>query len=356
MTPHKTSDRKTIFVTGGSGFIGSNFILHVLSKYEEYHIVNLDKLTYAAVKDFEMEAGRFPNYTFLRGSIENRELVEFIFSTYDIRGVIHFAAESHVDNSISNPAVFMETNILGTFTLLNAALKHWMDGPGKVKPGYEQCRFHHISTDEVYGALGEIGKFTEESSYAPNSPYSASKASSDMIVRSFNRTYGLNTVITNCSNNYGPRQHDEKFIPTVIRSALNGKKIPIYGNGQNVRDWLHVQDHAEAIDHVFHKGLSGETYNVGSDNEWNNVQLAKQICDILDELARHVLTDAGLDSFSELIEFVEDRPGHDWRYAIDSSKLEKELGWSPRIAFQDGLRQTIEWYKKKYEVQPIAIS
>ncbi|MCZ8513169.1 dTDP-glucose 4,6-dehydratase [Paenibacillus filicis] len=349
MTLQKTSDKKAILVTGGSGFIGSNFILHVLSKYDGYHIVNLDKLTYASVKDFGIEAGRFPNYTFLRGVIENKELVDFVFSTFDIRGVIHFAAESHVDNSIANPAVFMETNILGTFTLLNAALNHWMGGPGKVKPGYEECRFHHVSTDEVYGALGETGKFTEESSYAPNSPYSASKASSDMIVRSFNRTYGLNTVITNCSNNYGPRQHDEKFIPTIIRSALNVKKIPIYGNGQNVRDWLHVQDHAEAIDLVFHRGVSGETYNVGSDNEWNNIQLAEQICAILDDLAPETLREAGLNSFSELMEFVKDRPGHDWRYAIDSSKLQNEMGWRPRIAFQDGLRQTIEWYKTRYQ-------
>lgn len=254
-----------------------------------------------------------------------------------------------MDHSISNPGVFVQTNIVGTFTLLNAAVRHWMDGPGEVKPGYEECRFHHISTDEVYGALGETGKFSEESKYAPNSPYSASKASSDMLVRSFNRTYGLNAVITNCSNNYGPRQHDEKLIPTVIRSALHLKSIPIYGNGRNVRDWLHVQDHVEAIDLVYHSGTTGETYNVGSDNERNNLSLALEICAILDELAPDQLREAGLNSYSELIQFVNDRPGHDWRYAIDCSKMYKELGWEANIPFGSGLRQTIEWYRELYQ-------
>ncbi|BFT74205.1 dTDP-glucose 4,6-dehydratase [Paenibacillus sp. P36] len=338
-----------ILVTGGSGFIGSNFILHMLSKYPDYEIVNLDKLTYAASEDFNEQVEKFPHYTFLHGSIENQELVDFIFTAYNIRGVVHFAAESHVDNSISNPGVFVQTNIVGTFTLLNAAMRHWMEGPGAVKPGYEDCRFHHISTDEVYGALGETGKFSEESKYAPNSPYSASKASSDLLVRSFNRTYGLNAVITNCSNNYGPRQHDEKLIPTVIRSALQLRPIPIYGNGRNVRDWLHVQDHVEAIDLVYHNGINGETYNVGSDNERNNLSLALEICAILDELASERLREAGLSSYSELIQFVHDRPGHDWRYAIDCSKMYQELGWKASIPFGSGLRQTIEWYRELYQ-------
>jgi dTDP-glucose 4,6-dehydratase len=349
MTLAHTMNQNAILVTGGSGFIGSNFILHMLSKHPDYEIVNLDKLTYAASEDFNEQVRKFPNYTFLHGSIENQEMVHYIFSTYNIRGVIHFAAESHVDNSISNPGVFVQTNIVGTFTLLHAAMQHWMKGPGEVKPGYEECRFHHISTDEVYGALGETGKFSEESKYAPNSPYSASKASSDLLVRSFNRTYGLNAVITNCSNNYGPRQHDEKLIPTVIRSALHLKPIPIYGNGHNVRDWLHVQDHVEAIDIVYHSGTNGETYNVGSDNERNNLSLALEICAILDELAADRLRESGLSSYSELIQFVHDRPGHDWRYAIDCSKMYKELGWKANIPFDLGLRQTIEWYRELYQ-------
>ncbi|MBP1965617.1 dTDP-glucose 4,6-dehydratase [Paenibacillus aceris] len=353
MTSTHTINRKPILVTGGSGFIGSNFILHILSKYPDYEIVNLDKLTYAAAQDFNEQAGQFPQYTFLQGSIENQELVNFIFAEYNIRGVIHFAAESHVDNSISNPGVFVQTNIVGTSTLLNAAVTHWMDGPGRVKLGYEECRFHHISTDEVYGALGETGKFSEESKYAPNSPYSASKASSDLLVRSFNRTYGLNVVITNCSNNYGPRQHDEKLIPTIIRSALQLKPIPIYGNGCNVRDWLHVQDHAEAIDLVYHRGTNGETYNVGSDNEWNNLNLALEICTILDELATEQLREAGLTNYSELIQFVNDRPGHDWRYAIDTTKINKELSWKAGTPFRTGLRQTIEWYREMYQPKQI---
>jgi dTDP-glucose 4,6-dehydratase len=351
MTVQLTSDKTSILVTGGAGFIGSNFILDFLAKYDCYHIVNLDKLTYAAAVDFEVEMRHSRNYTFIRGGIENRELVEYIFSAFDIKGVINFAAESHVDNSIAKPAVFMETNILGTFTLLDVALKHWMDRAGRVKPGYESCRFLHISTDEVYGALGDTGKFTEESRYAPNSPYSASKASSDMIVRSFGRTYGLNVVTTNCSDNYGPRQHVEKFIPTVIRSALSVQKIPIYGNGRNVRDWLHVKDHCDALDLAFHRGLSGETYNIGSDNEWSNIDLALKICGILDELAEDVLWNAKVENFAQLIQFVEDRPGHDWRYAIDSTKFRKQTGWSPKIRFEDGLRQTVEWYMERYKTQ-----
>lgn len=338
-----------ILVTGGAGFIGSNFILHFLEKYPNYHIVNLDKLTYAATNDLEKETRRFNNYTFIQGDIGNRELVNHIFHTYDIKGVINFAAESHVDNSIAQPDIFMKTNIMGSFNLLDIASKYWIDGAGVLKQGYESCRFHHISTDEVYGALGETGTFTEESSYAPNSPYSASKASSDMIVRSFGKTYGLNVVTTNCSNNYGPRQHVEKLIPTVISSALSGKNISIYGDGKNVRDWLHVQDHVDAIDLVFHKGTSGEIYNIGSDNEWSNIKLVEKICRILDEKAKDLLLDFKLESFTQLIHFVKDRPGHDWRYAIDSTKVRKQIDWSAKIEFEDGLSQTVEWYMERFK-------
>ncbi|WP_328803025.1 dTDP-glucose 4,6-dehydratase [Paenibacillus sp. An7] len=347
MINEEASSMTTLLVTGGSGFIGSNFILHMLSTRPDYRIVNLDKLTYATSPEFDQETAIFPHYSFVHGSIENQELVDFIFKKYDIRGVIHFAAESHVDNSIENPGVFVQTNIVGTFTLLNAALRYWMDGPGKVKESYESCRFHHISTDEVYGTLENEGKFTEESNYAPNSPYSASKASSDLIVRSFQRTYGLNVVITNCSNNYGPRQHKEKLIPTIILSALQHKPIPIYGTGRNVRDWLHVQDHVEAIQLVFHNGTVGETYNIGSDNEWTNLELAQEICTILDEQEPLQSKESGLSSYSELIQFVEDRPGHDWRYAIDNSKIHTELGWQAHIPFRVGLKQTIDWYRTK---------
>lgn len=342
------SSMTTLLVTGGSGFIGSNFILHMLSTRPDYRIINLDKLTYASSQELIQETALFPQYSFVHGSIENQELVDFIFWKYDIRGVIHFAAESHVDNSIENPGVFVQSNIVGTFTLLNAAQRYWMDGAWKVREGYKSCRFQHISTDEVYGTLENKGKFTEESNYAPNSPYSASKASSDLIARSFQRTYGLNVVITNCSNNYGPRQHKEKLIPTIIRSALQHKPIPIYGTGCNVRDWLHVQDHVEAIDLVFHNGSVGETYNIGSDNEWTNLELAHEICTILDEQDSIHLKELGLSSYSELIQLVEDRPGHDWRYAIDCSKIHNELGWQARIPFRVGLKQTIDWYRVKF--------
>lgn len=334
---------KSMLITGGSGFIGSNFVQYFLKKYANYHIVNLDKLTYAA-QEFTNELRNPKHYTFIKGSIENRELVEHIFKEYDIQGVINFAAESHVDNSISNPEVFMVSNIMGTFNLLDTAYKYWMDDVNEVKPGYETSRFHQISTDEVYGSLTETGSFTEESNYTPNSPYSASKASSDLIVRSYFKTYGLNVVTTNCSNNYGPRQNKEKLIPTVIRSALAGKQIPVYGDGKNIRDWLHVQDHVMAIDLAFHQGKSGETYNIGSDNEWSNLELVQAICTLLDEKAKDKLRDYELDSFHHLIEFVKDRPGHDWRYAIDSSKMREHLGWSATIQFKEGLSQTIDWY------------
>ncbi|GIM45644.1 dTDP-glucose 4,6-dehydratase [Collibacillus ludicampi] len=338
-------NQTTILITGGAGFIGSNFILYFLETYPKYRIVNLDKLTYAGNLDNLREVEHHPRYTFVQGDICDRELVESLFREHDIRGVIHFAAESHVDNSIKEPDIFVRTNVHGTFTLLDVAKAHWLEAPHKLKRGYENCRFHHISTDEVYGTLGETGYFTEETPYAPNSPYSASKASSDLFVRSYFHTYGLPVVTTNCSNNYGPKQHPEKLIPTIIRKALAGEPIPIYGNGQNVRDWLYVLDHCRAVDIVFHQGRVGETYNIGGRNERRNIDIATKICAILDEIALEHRPSAHA-SYRDLIQFVTDRPGHDWRYAIDPAKIERELGWRAEVTFEDGLRKTVEWYLK----------
>ena len=307
-----------------------------------------------------------PRYKFIKGDICNRELVEFIFNEYDIQGVIHFAAESHVDNSIKNPGVFVQTNVNGTFTLIDVAYKYWMNKPFDYKENYNNSRFHHISTDEVYGTLSldPTDLFTETTPYAPNSPYSASKASSDMIIRAYNETYGLNAVITNCSNNYGPKQHDEKLIPTIIRNALLGNPIPIYGDGKNIRDWLYVLDHCKGIDLVYHNGKTGETYNIGGRNERTNLQIVDRICQILDE--KVPLSEMGLQShqkaedkssvpniksYKELITFVEDRAGHDRRYAIDASKLENELGWKADENFDTGIVKTIEWYLNKYGIE-----
>ncbi len=337
-------NNKTILVTGCAGFIGSNFVPYFLEQYAEYNIINLDLLTYAGDLENLKECENNPRYKFIKGDICNRELVEFIFSEYDIQGVIHLAAESHVDNSIKNPDIFIKTNVNGTFTLVDVAYKYWMDKPFNFKEEYQDCRFHHISTDEVYGTLGETGLFTETTSYAPNSPYSASKASSDMIIRSYVETFGMNCVITNCSNNYGPKQHDEKLIPTIIRNALKGNPIPIYGDGKNIRDWLYVLDHCKGIDLVFHKGLKGETYNIGGRNERTNLQIVNRICEILDEKLPKE------NSYKELITFVEDRAGHDRRYAIDASKFENELGWKADENFDTGIVKTIEWYLKKYKV------
>ena len=333
---------KRVLVTGGAGFIGSNFIPYFLEKYKKYNLINLDLLTYAGDLNNLTEVENHPRYKFIQGNICNRELVEFIFKEYDIQGVIHFAAESHVDNSIKNPSVFIQTNVNGTFTLIDVAYKYWMEKPFTYKEKYNGCRFHHISTDEVYGTLGKIGLFTEKTPYAPNSSYSASKASSDMIVRSYQETYGLNTVITNCSNNYGPKQHNEKLIPTIIRKALAKEPIPIYGDGKNIRDWLYVLDHCKGIDLVYHTGKEGNVYNIGGRNERTNLQIAHTICSILDE---KVPTDR---SYKELITFVEDRAGHDRRYAIDATKLENELGWRADENFDSGILKTIEWYLEKY--------
>lgn len=331
-----------LLITGGSGFIGSNFIPYYLSKSKDVYIVNLDLLTYAGDSNNVSEVENHPQYKFVKGDICNRSLVEQLFEEHDFKGVIHFAAESHVDNSIKNPDAFVTTNVMGTFTLLDVAKKHWMSGPNAVKPGYEEARFHHISTDEVYGTLDAEGLFSETTPYAPNSPYSASKASSDFLVRSYFHTYGMNVVTTNCSNNYGPKQHDEKLIPTIIRKALKGEAIPIYGDGKNIRDWLYVLDHCKGIDLVYEKGVSGETYNIGGKNERRNLYIAQKICDILDQKKPKE------SSYKEQITFVSDRPGHDFRYAIDASKLEQELQWKADENFETGIEKTVDWYIDKY--------
>ncbi|MCT4589732.1 MAG: dTDP-glucose 4,6-dehydratase [Carboxylicivirga sp.] len=331
---------KSILITGGAGFIGANFVPYFVEKYTNYKIINLDLLTYAGDLNNLQEVVGADNYEFVKGDICNRELIEYLFQKYDIRGVIHFAAESHVDNSISGPEVFIKTNVNGTFTLLDVAQKYWMNGPFKYKEGYEACRFHHISTDEVYGSLGETGLFREDTPYAPNSPYSSSKASSDLLVRAYFHTYGMNVTTSNCSNNYGPKQHNEKLIPTIIRKALAGENIPIYGDGKNVRDWLYVLDHCTGIDLVYHKGRAGETYNIGGRNERDNLFIVNHICEILD--GKRPLKDGC--SYKDLITFVKDRAGHDRRYAIDATKIETELGWKADENFETGIEKTIEWY------------
>ena len=334
---------KSILVTGGAGFIGSNFVPYFCKKYPEYHVINIDKLTYAGDLNNLKDCENDPNYTFVQGDICDEKLIEDLFIKYDIRGVIHFAAESHVDNSIKGPKVFMETNLMGTFNLIETARRYWMDAPGKVKPGYEDARFHHISTDEVYGTLGETGYFKETTPYAPNSPYSSSKAGSDFIVRAYHHTYGMNVTTSNCSNNYGPKQNHEKLIPHIIEFALQLKNLPVYGKGINVRDWLYVLDHCKAVDLIFHKGISGETYNIGGHNERNNITIVNTICEILD---REVPRKDG-KSYKELITFVTDRAGHDLRYAIDPDKIVNELGWKPDETFDTGIVKTVDWYLKQ---------
>lgn len=332
----------SILITGGAGFIGVNFVKKFFVK--EMKIVNLDSLSYAANVSAIKDLTKLNNYLFIHGDIRNTQLLNDIFNKFDIQHVIHFAAESHVDKSITGPSAFIETNINGTFNLLEVARNHWMKEPFQSRSGYQKSRFLHVSTDEVYGSLGKEGYFTEETPYAPNSPYSASKASSDMLVRSYHHTYGLNAVITNCSNNFGPYQHDEKLIPTVIRNALNHKSIPIYGNGQNVRDWLYVEDHCRALSIIFEKAKPGSHYNIGGNNEKNNLELVDAICKILDRL----IPSSRLSSYKELITFVKDRPGHDQRYAIDASKLKQDLGWEPSLDFDFNLEKTVRWYIHKY--------
>ena len=334
---------QVILVTGGAGFIGANFISYFLKKNAVCKVVNLDALTYAGDLSNVSELQGNPRYTFIQGNICDREFVETLFNKHQFSAVIHFAAESHVDNSITNPDAFVKTNVFGTFNLLETAKNYWMESPNVYKKGFEDARFHHISTDEVYGTLGETGLFTEQTPYAPNSPYSASKASSDFMVRSYFHTYGMNVVTTNCSNNYGPKQHDEKLIPTIIRKAISGEKIPIYGDGKNIRDWLYVIDHCKGIELVFTSGESGETYNIGGKNERDNLYIAHTVCDILDEMIPKKA------SYKKQIQFVKDRPGHDFRYAIDATKLEQELGWQAAENFESGIRKTIQWYIDKYK-------
>jgi dTDP-glucose 4,6-dehydratase len=323
---------KSLLITGGAGFIGSHVVRRMVNNYPEYKIYNLDKLTYAGnlenLKDIEAK----PNYEFIRGDIQDFDFVNKIFQEKNIDGVIHLAAESHVDRSITNPLEFVMTNVVGTVNLLNAAKNHWGSN-------LSDKRFYHVSTDEVYGALGEVGLFTEDTKYDPHSPYSASKASSDHFVRAYYDTYGLPVVISNCSNNYGSHHFPEKLIPLCIHNIKNNKPLPIYGDGKYTRDWLFVEDHARAIDDVFHKGKLGETYNIGGFNEWQNIDLVKLLCDVMDEkLGQEVGTS------QKLITFVKDRPGHDLRYAIDASKIETELGWRPSVTFEQGLEKTVAWY------------
>lgn len=324
--------KKNILITGGAGFIGSHVVRLFVNKYPNYQIINFDKLTYAGNLENLNDIHHKSNYTFVKGDILNEAFVEETFEKYKIDSVIHLAAESHVDRSITNPLEFIQTNVIGTANLMNVARKTWGDD-------FNNKKFYHVSTDEVYGSLGETGYFTEETPYDPRSPYSSSKASSDHLVRAYYHTYGFPMVISNCSNNYGANQFPEKLIPLFIHNIKNEKPLPVYGKGDNIRDWLWVNDHADAIDVIFHKGKLGETYNIGGNNEWQNIHLIKGLCKIMDEkLGRE-------DGSSEkLITYVKDRSGHDQRYAIDASKLKNDLGWSPSIEFEQGLENTVQWY------------
>lgn len=338
MAPESESKTmKTIIITGGAGFIGSHVVRLFVNKYPDYRIINLDALTYAGnlanLKDIE----RQENYAFVKGDITDAAFINDLFAHENPDAIIHLAAESHVDRSISDPTAFVMTNVVGTVNLLNAARACW-------KGNYERHRFYHVSTDEVYGALGATGMFTESTAYDPHSPYSASKASSDHFVRAYHDTYGMDTVISNCSNNYGANHFPEKLIPLAINNIKNSKPVPVYGKGENVRDWLWVEDHARAIDVIFHKAAPGTTYNIGGHNEWKNIDLIRLLCNIMDKkLGRPAGTSA------QLITFVTDRAGHDLRYAIDSSKLQQELGWVPSLQFEEGLEKTVDWYLSNEE-------
>ncbi len=323
---------KTIIITGGAGFIGSHVVRLFVTKYPDYKIINLDALTYAGNLENLKDIENAPNYTFVKADITDAQHINEVFAQYQPDGIIHLAAESHVDRSITNPNAFIQTNVMGTANLLNGAREIWKDG-------FEGKRFYHVSTDEVYGSLGETGFFLETTPYDPQSPYSASKAASDHLVRAYGNTYGLPFVLTNCSNNYGPNHFPEKLIPLFINNIRNNKSLPVYGDGKYTRDWLYVIDHARAIDTVFHNGKNGETYNIGGFNEWQNIELVKLLCEKMDEkLGREPGTSA------QLITYIKDRPGHDRRYAIDATKIKTELGWEPSVTFEEGLAKTIDWY------------
>jgi dTDP-glucose 4,6-dehydratase len=336
--------KQTVIVTGGSGFIGTNLVRSLI-RSGEYRVVNLDALTYAANPLSLTDLDHNQDYIFVKGDIADRELVFSVLTKYEPVGVLNLAAESHVDRSIANAEDFIRTNVVGTYSMLEATRAYWNTLPAERKSIF---RFLHVSTDEVFGSLGEEGYFSEETPYAPNSPYAASKAASDHFVRAFHHTYGLPTVITNCSNNYGPYQFPEKMIPLMILNALSGRTLPVYGDGSNVRDWIHVEDHCRAVKLAFENGKPGEVYVVGGGNERRNIDLVNQICTVLDDIAPPVevpqLRERGLKSYSELIGFVEDRPGHDHRYAIDSARITRELGWQAEVPFEAGLRRTVEWY------------
>lgn len=336
--------KPVLLITGGAGFIGSNFIRYMHETYPDYHLLNLDKLTYAGNTSNLSELETSPSYTLIEGDIADEHLVQSLFDQHDIHGVIHFAAESHVDRSIEDSKQFVETNVLGTLVLLQAAKQDW-DKKGVL----QERRFHQISTDEVYGSLGETGKFSEETPYDPRNPYSASKAGANLMARSFGHTYNMNVVISSSSNNYGPRQHREKLIPTIISKALQNEQIPIYGDGKNVRDWLYVEDHCRALDLIFHQAPPFSTYNIGGGNEIRNIDIAKEICSILDDIRPELLKETKLASFQDLITHTNDRLGHDRRYAVDDSKLRKELDWEPKVALSTGLRKTVQWYVNHWE-------